>query len=199
MRKAIATMLTSLLVAGTALAGDVATSRDKTAKGAVIGGVLGTAVGAVIGNNRGHHSAKRGAVVGAVAGTAAGAIVGAMIDKQERELRQIRHPAIDGEDPDVDAARVHGGDPGTVQDPGLPGGAPCSRQATHDPTGMLRNRKRLQSMADTSCSRISVARLSLPSDVPSPEGRPVMAEVAQVATPKSPNSTPVRPQSQPPL
>ena len=44
---------------------------------------------AVIGNNRGHHGSKRGAVVGAVAGTAAGAIVGAMMDRQERELRQI--------------------------------------------------------------------------------------------------------------
>ena len=95
MRKAIATMLTTMLVTGAAFAGDVATSRDKTAKGAIIGGTLGAAVGAVIGNNRGHHSAKRGAVVGAVAGTAAGAIVGAMIDKQERELRQI--PGVDVE------------------------------------------------------------------------------------------------------
>ena len=46
--------------------------------------------GAVIGNNRGHHSAKRGATVGVLAGGAAGAIVGAMMDKQERELRQIQ-------------------------------------------------------------------------------------------------------------
>jgi outer membrane protein OmpA-like peptidoglycan-associated protein len=89
MKKYISSLLVLMLTLTTAYAGDVATERDKTKKGAVIGGVLGTAVGAVIGNNRGHHSAKRGAVVGAVAGTAAGAIVGAMMDKQERELRQI--------------------------------------------------------------------------------------------------------------
>jgi len=89
MKKYISTLLVMMLTLTTAYAGDVATERDKTRNGAVIGGVLGTAVGAVIGNNRGHHSAKRGAVVGAVAGTAAGAIVGAMMDKQERELRQI--------------------------------------------------------------------------------------------------------------
>jgi outer membrane protein OmpA-like peptidoglycan-associated protein len=100
MKKFIATLLTTLLMSAPAFANsfsgstsDPAASRDKTAKGAVIGGTLGAAVGAVIGNNRGHHSAKRGAVVGAVAGTAAGAIVGAMIDKQERELRQI--PGVD--------------------------------------------------------------------------------------------------------
>ena len=100
MKKTLATMLTMLLVTGSAFAIEPQTStatttssHAKAAKGAVIGGVLGTAVGAVIGNNRGHHSAKRGAVVGAVAGTAAGAIVGAMMDKQERELRQI--PGVD--------------------------------------------------------------------------------------------------------
>src|SRR5207248_1062718 len=58
-------------------------------KGAGIGGIAGAIAGAVIGNNRGHHSAKRGATVGVLAGGAAGAIVGAMMDKQERELRQI--------------------------------------------------------------------------------------------------------------
>ena len=47
----------------------------------------------------------------------------------ERELRQVRHPAVDGEDPDVYAARVHGGYPGTVQGPGLPGGAPPQKVA----------------------------------------------------------------------
>ena len=99
MKKLIAALLTTLLAstpmfaANSLFGSDPATSRDKTAKGAIIGGTLGAAVGAVIGNNRGHHSAKRGAVVGAVAGTAAGAIVGAMIDKQERELRQI--PGVD--------------------------------------------------------------------------------------------------------
>jgi len=93
MKKTIATMLTTLLVTGAALAADVATSQDKTVKGAVIGGTIGAVAGAVISNNRAGHSARRGAVVGAVAGTAAGAIVGAMMDKQERELRQI--PGVD--------------------------------------------------------------------------------------------------------
>src|SRR5207302_1391259 len=56
---------------------------------AVIGGIAGAIAGTVIGNNRGHHSGKRGAIVGGIAGTAAGAIIGAMMDKQERELRQV--------------------------------------------------------------------------------------------------------------
>ena len=87
MKKLIATILTALL----ATAGFAQTVDDhaKTKKGAVIGGVAGAIAGAIIDNNRGHHSAKRGAVVGGVAGAAAGAIVGAMMDKQERELRQI--------------------------------------------------------------------------------------------------------------
>ncbi len=88
MRKYMAWLLAFLLVTTTAFAQTV-DEHAKAKKGAVIGGVAGAIAGAVIGNNRGHHSAKRGAVVGAVAGTAAGAIVGAMMDKQERELRQI--------------------------------------------------------------------------------------------------------------
>jgi outer membrane protein OmpA-like peptidoglycan-associated protein len=90
MKRLIATILTVLM--STPLFAQV-DDHAKAKKGAVIGGVLGTVAGAVIGNNRGHHSAKRGAVVGAVAGTAAGAIVGAMMDKQERQLRQI--PGVD--------------------------------------------------------------------------------------------------------
>lgn len=91
MRKTTAMLLTVLLVAttGTGFAQTTTDNHAKAKKGAVIGGVAGAIAGAVIGNNRGHHSSKRGAVVGAVAGTAAGAIVGAMMDKQERELRQI--------------------------------------------------------------------------------------------------------------
>ncbi|HKO55992.1 MAG TPA: OmpA family protein [Thermoanaerobaculia bacterium] len=96
----IASMLIALLASTTAFA-DVASERDKTKKGAAIGAIGGAIVGAVIGNNRGHHSAKRGAVVGTVAGAAAGAIVGAMMDKQERELRQIEG---------VDVTRVDGDD-----------------------------------------------------------------------------------------
>ncbi|HVR37739.1 MAG TPA: OmpA family protein [Thermoanaerobaculia bacterium] len=88
MNKLIATMLVAFLAAGTAIA-DTATERDKTKKGAIIGGVAGAVAGAIIGNNRGSGSTKKGVVVGGVVGTAAGAIIGAMMDKQERELRQI--------------------------------------------------------------------------------------------------------------
>ena len=89
MRKYIATLLTVLLATAPVFA-QTADEHAKAKKGAVIGGIAGAVAGAVIGNNRGHHSAKRGAVVGGIAGTAAGAIVGAMMDKQERELRQIQ-------------------------------------------------------------------------------------------------------------
>lgn len=88
MKHYLAVLMITLFTTVTAFA-DVAASRDKTVKGAVIGGVAGGVIGAVISNNRAGHSAKRGAIVGAVAGTAAGAIVGAMMDKQERELRQV--------------------------------------------------------------------------------------------------------------
>lgn len=90
MKQFIAATLIALL-ATTAFA-DVATERDKTKKGAVIGGVAGVIAGTIIGNNKrlgGKGNAKRGAVVGGVVGAATGAIVGAMMDKQERELRQI--------------------------------------------------------------------------------------------------------------
>lgn len=88
MRKLIAMVLTALLAAP--LFAQSVDPHAKTKKGAIIGGVAGAIAGAVIDNNRGHHSAKRGAVVGALAGGAAGAIVGAMMDRQERELRQIQ-------------------------------------------------------------------------------------------------------------
>lgn len=88
MKKLIAMTLILMLTVPAAFA-DVASERDKTRKGAVIGGVAGAIAGAVIGNNRGSGNAKRGTVVGAVVGTATGAIVGAMMDRQERELRQI--------------------------------------------------------------------------------------------------------------
>lgn len=87
MKQFIASLLIAFM-ATTAFA-DVASERDKTKKGAVIGGVAGAIAGAIIHNNRGSGNAKRGAVVGGVVGAATGAIVGAMMDKQERELRQI--------------------------------------------------------------------------------------------------------------
>jgi outer membrane protein OmpA-like peptidoglycan-associated protein len=89
MKKYIATLLTVFMAALPMFAQTV-DDHAKLKKGAVIGGVAGAIAGAVIDNNRGHHSAKRGAVIGGVAGTAVGAVVGAMMDKQERDLRQIQ-------------------------------------------------------------------------------------------------------------
>jgi outer membrane protein OmpA-like peptidoglycan-associated protein len=90
MKQFIASILTALLVAAPVAFAQQTDDHAKTKSGAAIGAAAGAIVGAVIGNNRGHHSAKRGAVVGTIAGGAAGAIVGAMMDKQERELRQIQ-------------------------------------------------------------------------------------------------------------
>ena len=103
MKKYIATLLVALM-ATSAFAADPATTRDKTKKGAVIGGVAGAIAGAIIHNNRGSGNAKRGAVIGGAVGAATGAIVGAMMDKQERELRQIE--GIDVARTDEDELRV---------------------------------------------------------------------------------------------
>jgi outer membrane protein OmpA-like peptidoglycan-associated protein len=102
MKQFIASLLIAFLA--TSAFADVATERDKTKKGAVIGGVAGAIAGAIIHNNRGSGNAKRGAVVGGVVGAATGAIVGAMMDKQERELRQIE--GIDVARTDEDELRV---------------------------------------------------------------------------------------------
>jgi outer membrane protein OmpA-like peptidoglycan-associated protein len=98
MKKTLAAVLTMLITAVPLFA--QVDDHAKTKKGAIIGGVAGAIAGAVIGNNRGHHSAKRGAVVGTIAGGAAGAIVGAMMDKQERELRQIQGVDVQRTSPD---------------------------------------------------------------------------------------------------
>lgn len=103
MKKLIATMLIAMLAVPAAFA-DTATERDKTRKGAAIGAVAGAIAGAIIHNNRGSGNSKRGAVIGGVVGGAAGAIVGAMMDKQERELRQIE--GIDVARTDEDELRV---------------------------------------------------------------------------------------------
>jgi outer membrane protein OmpA-like peptidoglycan-associated protein len=89
MKQLIATIL-AVLLAAPVFAQTTTDDHQKAKSGAAIGAAAGAIVGAVLGNNRGHHSAKRGAVVGTLAGGAAGAIVGAMMDKQERELRQIQ-------------------------------------------------------------------------------------------------------------
>ncbi len=87
MKQFIASILALMLVVPAAFA--QVDDHAKTKKGAVIGGVAGAIVGGVLGNNRGSGNAKRGVVIGGVVGAATGAIVGAMMDKQERELRQI--------------------------------------------------------------------------------------------------------------
>ena len=87
MKQFIATILVLMLAVPAAFA--QVDNHAKTKRGAAIGGVAGAIVGGVLGNNRGSGNAKRGAVVGGVVGAATGAIVGAMMDKQERELRQI--------------------------------------------------------------------------------------------------------------
>ncbi len=102
MKKLTAIMLIALLP--TLAFADVASERDKTRKGAVIGGVAGAIAGAIIHNNRGSGNAKRGAVIGGAVGAATGAIVGAMMDKQERELRQIE--GIDVTRTDEDELKV---------------------------------------------------------------------------------------------
>ena len=88
MNKFFVSVLIALLTVTPAFA-DVASERDKTKKGAVIGGVAGAIVGGVLGNNRGKGNATRGAAIGGAVGAATGAIVGAMMDRQERELRQV--------------------------------------------------------------------------------------------------------------
>jgi outer membrane protein OmpA-like peptidoglycan-associated protein len=88
MKHFITSILVLMLVVPAAFA--QVDNHAKTKKGAVVGGVAGAIVGGVLGNNGSHHSTKRGAVIGGVVGAASGAIVGAMMDKQERELRQIQ-------------------------------------------------------------------------------------------------------------
>ena len=103
--KLIATILIfAMTLLSTAAYADVATERDKTKKGAAIGAVAGAIAGAIIHNNRGSGNAKRGAVIGGVVGGATGAIVGAMMDRQERELRQIE--GIDVTRTDEDELKV---------------------------------------------------------------------------------------------
>jgi outer membrane protein OmpA-like peptidoglycan-associated protein len=89
MKKFIAAFMITVFASVTAFADDVANTRDKTRNGAIIGGLAGGVLGAVLGKHGSHHSATRGGVIGGVVGTAAGAVIGTMMDKQERELRQI--------------------------------------------------------------------------------------------------------------
>ena len=88
MKRFIAVLLAAFM--STAAFAQTVDPHSKAKKGAAIGAVAGAIAGAIIHNNRGSGNAKRGAVIGGVVGAATGAIVGAMMDKQERELRQIQ-------------------------------------------------------------------------------------------------------------
>jgi outer membrane protein OmpA-like peptidoglycan-associated protein len=88
MKQMIAALMIALLAVPAAFA--QVDNHAKTKKGAVIGGAIGGVLGAVLGNNGRNHSAKQGAVIGVATGGVAGAIIGAMMDKQERDLRQIQ-------------------------------------------------------------------------------------------------------------
>src|SRR4029077_2162019 len=98
MRRYIA-MFMAVVFAAAPLFAEHVDEHDKTKKGAVIGGVAGAIAGVLIGKHKG-HTATRGAVVGGVTGAAAGAIVGAMMDKQERQLRQIQGVSVTRTSPD---------------------------------------------------------------------------------------------------
>ncbi len=93
MKKLISATLTMLLLA-TPIFAQTVDDHAKAKKGAIIGAIAGALAGGVISNNRNGHSGQRGAIVGTLAGTAAGAIVGAMMDKQERQLRQVSGVAV---------------------------------------------------------------------------------------------------------
>lgn len=62
---------------------DMATDRNNTKQGAIIGGLLGAGVGAIAADK-----SLQGAVIGGAIGAAGGAGIGSLLDKQEAELRQ---------------------------------------------------------------------------------------------------------------
>lgn len=90
MKQFLAVLMIATLTAPLAYAQtDNSQRRDKTLKGAAIGAIAGGVLGAVVGNNRGSGDAKKGATRGAIIGAVAGTTIGVMMDRQERELRQI--------------------------------------------------------------------------------------------------------------
>src|SRR5712691_4952335 len=98
MKHFIASILALLLIVPAAFA--QTDNHAKTKKGAVIGGAAGAIVGGVLGNNRGKGNGTRGAVIGGAVGAATGAIVGAMMDRHEKELRQIQGVNVQRTSPD---------------------------------------------------------------------------------------------------
>lgn len=89
MKRLLAVLLMFALTAPVYAQSSNADRRDKTWKGLAIGTIAGGVLGAVVGNNRGSGDARKGAVRGAVIGAVAGTTIGVLMDKQERELRQI--------------------------------------------------------------------------------------------------------------
>ncbi|HSP33037.1 MAG TPA: OmpA family protein [Thermoanaerobaculia bacterium] len=87
MKQFIAAILVAMLAVPAAFA--QVDNHAKTKKGVAIGAAAGAVLGGVLGNKGSHHNTTRGAVLGGAVGAAAGGIIGAMMDKQERELRQI--------------------------------------------------------------------------------------------------------------
>ena len=104
MRKYIAMFMAVIFAVAPAFAQTV-DNHEKTKRGAAIGGVAGAIAGAIIGNHKG-HSTTRGVLVGGAVGAATGAIVGSMMDKQERELRQIQGVDVTRTAPDELNVRV---------------------------------------------------------------------------------------------
>jgi outer membrane protein OmpA-like peptidoglycan-associated protein len=104
MRKYIAMFMAVIFTVAPAFAQTV-DDHEKAKKGAAVGGIAGAIAGAIIGNHKG-HSTTRGVLVGGAVGAATGAIVGSMMDKQERELRQIQGVDVTRTAPDELNVRV---------------------------------------------------------------------------------------------
>ena len=104
MRKYIAMFMAVIFAVAPAFAQTV-DDHAKAKGGAAIGGVAGAIAGAIIGHHKG-HSTTRGVLVGGAVGAATGAIVGSMMDKQERELRQIQGVDVTRTSPDELNVRV---------------------------------------------------------------------------------------------
>jgi outer membrane protein OmpA-like peptidoglycan-associated protein len=66
---------------------------SKTGTGAVVGTVGGAVVGGAVGAAAG--STAKGAIIGAVVGGAAGAIIGSQMDKQAREIKDIKGAKVE--------------------------------------------------------------------------------------------------------
>jgi outer membrane protein OmpA-like peptidoglycan-associated protein len=80
----------SMLLALTLAAGCASWSR--TGKGAAIGGVAGAATGAAVSKSKG-----TGAVLGGAVGAVVGGIIGNYLDKQAREMEQVKGAQVERE------------------------------------------------------------------------------------------------------